>query len=627
LPLPPPLPPAPPPSPSWRLSQRGTSCNTECASAGLVCNIGPILALAGDTAATLAAITAAGGTCTSVTGWAYPSGPGICTNSGCCGGSCVGICVNGVAADTSCSTSNSAYDRLCACAPPPSPQPPSPPPVSPSPWLPPLPPPSVAFEFAGTSTSFHYASALWTDSALHSSNDTSWARTERKTPFAFAVTTLVTLEMEHRNGTVTSVDLPISPPTSLQAIFNGGYVSTNGSLGEWRALSGYGYQSMGCNRQGFNVATDGALANHGVDGQLNARIGVYFNNENHCTSCDSGRIVGGSSASAGTGCWHGCTGQTTWNMQSDMWVRILASADVLSPSPPPPSPSVPGPPSLPLTTLPNTLTSALANRVSNDQSSFINPVLICVLSAFLICLFIIAFVILQRRRRGVEPQGEDASVGTDKPTQEDKPMKEPNQQPSPPLQLPPTAPASALPLPPPVAPTMMPRPAPVAPTSVPPPVPVAPTSMPPPVPVAPTSMRPPAPGAPMSTFPPTAAAPVSGELSAKLPTAFQRADMNKDGILSRQEFSTFLKVAPPPPARPPPAMPPAASTTLPPMPQTVQARMPPLAPAMAATMPGTRPLPPPRPPPSSLPSCAQTPSHVNLSVRTPEGGPGRVAPM
>ena len=44
----------------------------------------------------------------------------------------------------------------------------------------------------------------------------------------------------------------VAQEQSLQSLFSGGYTSTSGSLSEWRALSGIGYQPN-CNLQGFNV--------------------------------------------------------------------------------------------------------------------------------------------------------------------------------------------------------------------------------------------------------------------------------------------------------------------------------------------------------------------------------------
>jgi hypothetical protein len=217
--------------------------------------------------------------------------------------------------------------------------------------LPPLPPPSppllppssyhVAFEFSGTSPNFHFASSLWTNSALHEATDSVWSRIERKTAYAFAPTNMVKLEMEH-SGNITSVELPISPDTSLQSIFSSGNRDTAGSLDEWRALSGLAYQPN-CNIQGFNIQSQAV----GLGASRDARIGMYFNNENHCSNPDSGRFIGGTSVSAAAGCAIACTGTPT-AIQSDIWVRILIFDDMRpAPPPAPPSPPASPPPLLP----------------------------------------------------------------------------------------------------------------------------------------------------------------------------------------------------------------------------------------------------------------------------------------
>lgn len=147
--------------------------------------------------------------------------------------------------------------------------------------------------------------------------------------------------MEH-SGNITSVELPISPDTSLQSIFSSGNRDTAGSLDEWRALSGLAYQPN-CNIQGFNIQSQAV----GLGASRDARIGMYFNNENHCSNPDSGRFIGGTSVSAAAGCAIACTGTPT-AIQSDIWVRILIFDDMRpAPPPAPPSPPASPPPLLP----------------------------------------------------------------------------------------------------------------------------------------------------------------------------------------------------------------------------------------------------------------------------------------
>ena len=187
----------------------------------------------------------------------------------------------------------------------------------------------MALEFPGTSPNFHFSSPLWTNTALHSVAVS--GGTERKTSDFFTAASMVKLEIE-RGGTTTSVELPLAQSASLHQIFNGGHLATNGALAEWRALSGLGYQQS-CNRQGFNI--QGQTAYNGVNGQRDARIGMYFNEQNDCNSPDSGRVVGGTSVSAAAGCSSSCTGGDSGSRpRSDFWVRISVFI-ILMPSPPP----------------------------------------------------------------------------------------------------------------------------------------------------------------------------------------------------------------------------------------------------------------------------------------------------
>mmetsp|Transcript_31697 Transcript_31697/g.63304 ORF Transcript_31697/g.63304 Transcript_31697/m.63304 type:complete len:313 (-) Transcript_31697:37-975(-) len=138
-----PSPPSPPPAAPWVLSTRGGSCDAACAADGRQCSLDTILSVIGDGPAFSLAIAAAGGSCTSTVSWGYASGPGICTDPGCCGGSCVGICTTGATSSMSCAVVSGSYERLCACEPPsPSLSPPPSTSPSPPPSTSPSPPPS-----------------------------------------------------------------------------------------------------------------------------------------------------------------------------------------------------------------------------------------------------------------------------------------------------------------------------------------------------------------------------------------------------------------------------------------------------------------------------------------------------
>ena len=120
----------------------------------------------------------------------------------------------------------------------------------------------VAIEFAGTSPNFHYSSQRWTSDALHTHYDATWQRNEQKTSLFSLITSSVELEMESSDGTTTSVELPLSSPASLESIFSSDTnIETTGSLDEWHALSGNGYQpNWYASSSGSNVRLPGAGA-------------------------------------------------------------------------------------------------------------------------------------------------------------------------------------------------------------------------------------------------------------------------------------------------------------------------------------------------------------------------------
>lgn len=115
---------------TWVLSNVSQSCDSACGSVGKTCDIKSITSVIGSSNA-FSLIASGGGRCTSNQGWSYDSGPGICTDPSCCGGSCIGACTNGGTSTVSCSLSSGSYKRLCACS---GSVPPPPPP--PSPWAP-----------------------------------------------------------------------------------------------------------------------------------------------------------------------------------------------------------------------------------------------------------------------------------------------------------------------------------------------------------------------------------------------------------------------------------------------------------------------------------------------------------
>ena len=76
---------------------------------------------------------------------------------------------------------------------------------------------------------------------------------------------------------------------SLQDLFTSGYTATYVPLASWRTLmdANTGWQPN-CNRQGFDAFCGGQ----------SIRLGLFMNNENDCTSCDSAIGIGANSWSA-----------------------------------------------------------------------------------------------------------------------------------------------------------------------------------------------------------------------------------------------------------------------------------------------------------------------------------------
>jgi len=99
----------------WTLASEGQSCTDKCAAETATCDPDALLEI--DDAQGISGIAAeAGYPCTSEVGWGYSTSPGICTNPGCCGGSCVGACSYGNNGMRSCDVAeNNHYSRLCPC--------------------------------------------------------------------------------------------------------------------------------------------------------------------------------------------------------------------------------------------------------------------------------------------------------------------------------------------------------------------------------------------------------------------------------------------------------------------------------------------------------------------------------
>ena len=98
---------------TWLLGATGQSCSDTCGSVGKFCHESSMYDV--DTKEEmLTAARKVGHNCTKLYGWAYDNNPGICVDSNCCGGNCIGLCAFGTTKVRSCS-GTSHYARLCEC--------------------------------------------------------------------------------------------------------------------------------------------------------------------------------------------------------------------------------------------------------------------------------------------------------------------------------------------------------------------------------------------------------------------------------------------------------------------------------------------------------------------------------
>ena len=100
-------------SSGWKLGSTGQTCAQACGAR--TCNMAPVFSAA--QSGTLGAVLYAAGVanCTGVVNYGYPA-PGVCTDPGCCGGSCVGVCDFHFISSSTCNTqSNGAYSPICWC--------------------------------------------------------------------------------------------------------------------------------------------------------------------------------------------------------------------------------------------------------------------------------------------------------------------------------------------------------------------------------------------------------------------------------------------------------------------------------------------------------------------------------
>lgn len=136
---------------------------------------------------------------------------------------------------------------------------------------------TLALKAGGASTVFTYGSSYWTDNATLNETSTDLSQTEAKfASFSTVPFTEVGLAIDTA-GTVNAAKFP-QANTSLQALFNAGYVATTLGRTAWLNLVPGSALQANCNEEGFNI-------DHG--GYARARIGIIGNQENDCGSPDS----------------------------------------------------------------------------------------------------------------------------------------------------------------------------------------------------------------------------------------------------------------------------------------------------------------------------------------------------
>ena len=97
----------------WFLGATGQSCSDVCGAAGKFCHESSMFDV--DTKEEMLAVARkVGYNCTKLYGWAYDNNPGICVDSSCCGGNCIGLCAFGTTKVRTCN-GTSHYARLCEC--------------------------------------------------------------------------------------------------------------------------------------------------------------------------------------------------------------------------------------------------------------------------------------------------------------------------------------------------------------------------------------------------------------------------------------------------------------------------------------------------------------------------------
>ena len=146
----------------------------------------------------------------------------------------------------------------------------------------------------GTSSTLQYSSSYWTDNQLLNSDTSNMnvnlggnAKFRAFTTAPGVAVRLMMRKVSSGSSFGTPVDLYTGPFTSLTALFKGPTLTTSADKSTWLSIlpGGISYQDY-CNYQGVNVQVPGLQTQ-------TFRLGIFFNDQNDCNTCDSAAGIGG----------------------------------------------------------------------------------------------------------------------------------------------------------------------------------------------------------------------------------------------------------------------------------------------------------------------------------------------
>ena len=202
----------------------------------------------------------------------------------------------------------------------------------------------------GNSGIFSYSSPYWTNSFLVTSGGEAKLQPFLDTPLSSIML------YNQFSGTGVAVTLP-TPASSLLSLFvDGSYVPTTALRNDWVSLvPGFGAQAN-CNLQGINSQTP----------LISARIGMEFNEQNDCNTCDTAVGVGMTSYPYSGGYINSNTGTP---FAISIYVRGFVPSSTSSPLPGSPTPTPSSSISHGATPSTTATTAAAASTTSTPSSS------------------------------------------------------------------------------------------------------------------------------------------------------------------------------------------------------------------------------------------------------------------